>query len=584
MKLDWPASPRLRHALVWSGMGVLALAFWHSAFARLESTGPFDWQFYIQLWEASRIGIQRFGELPLWNPYQCGGITLWGNPQNPQFSPLFLPALLLGTTVAMKLRLVLLTAIGLMGTYVLARRVYAISPIASLLAAVAWACSGFFSWHIAVGHSSFQGFWLFPWVLYYARRAETDARFCAAAAGVIFFMVLDGATYPLPYLALLLGVDTLVRLALSHDRRERLRIFGALAWTGVLALSMAALRVIPTLTTLARLPRNLTDNDFVSVPYTLVMLTARGYTTWRLPPPHFTWPEYGSFVGWVVLVLGVAGLVLCIKRHPSLTVGAVVFFLCMLGSAAPFLPWPWLKRLPVLESLRIPARFVVLFTLHLGLMAGVSLDWLRERLERWQRPGSSALRAALIALLVVAATADIFVVNWRTNDAWTGRELAKAQPEGRYHFASIKAFDKNYASLPQEERGTSQCYEALAWPVPPGLWNGDVPQARITGAGQIADWGHTTNTMWADVQLPEPARVVFNQTFAPGWQSSHGTLVEDAGRTAVDAVPGRYRLELRYRPPEMALSLSLTLLGLVLTLLTAWLATSRRIGSLGRHG
>jgi hypothetical protein len=261
-----------------------------------------------------------------------------------------------------------------------------------------------------------------------------------------------------------------------------------------------------------------------------------------------------------------------------------VFFLFMLGSAAPYLPWPLLRRLPVLESLRIPARFVVLFELYLGLMAGVSLDWLGGQLERWRRPGLKALRAALIPMIVVGATADIFVVNWRTNDAWDGRELSKARPEGRYHFASIKAFHKNYASLPQEERGTSQCYEALAWPFPPEDWNGDVPQARTTGAGQIVDWGHTTNTMWADVDLPDAARVVFNQTFAPGWQSSHGTLVEDRGRSAVDAVSGRYRLELRYRPPEMALSLLLTLAGVVLTILTACFATSTRIGRFVRRG
>ncbi len=575
--------PRRQRALGWAGVVVVAIVFWHSAFARLASTGPDDWQFYVQMWETIRVGIQRFGELALWNPYQCGGVTLWGNPQNPEFSPLFFPALVLGTSVAMKVRLVLLTAVGLMGAYVLATRVYSISRVASSLVAVAWACSGFFSWHVAVGHSPFQTFWLFPWVLYFARRAEADLRFCAAAAAVIFFMVIDGATYPLPYLALLMGADAFFRLVLSRGGRERLRIVAALSWIGVLALSMAALRIIPTLATLRRFPRNLTDDDFISLADALLILTARSHA-WRFDPHDYTWHEYGCFVGWTVLGLGLVGLVISLRKQPALAAGAALFFLCMLGHVAPFFPWPLLKRLPVLESLRIPSRFVVLFTLYLALMAGLSLDWIRAQLDRFWPARARALRGAVVPLIAACAIVDIFVGNLRTNDSWTGRELSTAEPEGRYHFLRPnRRFRLTYASLPQSERGSAQCYEALIWPVPPGLWHGEAPQARITGQGRVVDWGHTTNSMWADVELSAPSRVVFNQTYAPGWQSSQGNVVEDAGRTAVDAEPGQYRVQVRYRPPEMLLSVSLTLVGLVLTVLTATLATPARLSRLMRR-
>jgi hypothetical protein len=577
--------PKWRAIGLYGGLALIALVFWHAAFTDLRSIGEDDWQFFAQMWEAARVAIQRFGEWPLWNPYQCGGITLWGNPQSPAFSPLFLPALALGTALALKARLLLLCWLGLAGMHRLATRVYGLRTLPALLAAVAWVCSGFFSWHTHVGHVPFQTFWLFPWVLYFARRAEADLRYCAAAAAAIFFMVIDGATYPLPYLGLFLACDTLFRLP-AVAARTRLRRLVALAWTGALALTMSALRIVPTLITLRRMPRNLSDTDSISLSDALLILTARKHE-WRFDPHQYTWHEYGCFIGWTVLALGSLGFMLALRKRPSLAASAVFFLLCMLGNVAPFFPWPLLKKLPVLESLRIPSRFVVLFTFYVSLLAALALDWIQAQLERFvpaQGAVPRALRAGLVPLILLAVGMDIFSVNLATNELWTGGDLPRAPPEGRYYLIASMGHVNNFrpiqGRLPQEERGSAQCYEALTWPVPDGLWTGDVPQVRISGAGQVLDWGHTANTMWADLDLPEQARVVFNQTFAPGWRSSRAHIVDDAGRSAVDAPPGRYRLRLEYRPRELGASLLATLFGIGLALLTTMVKSPSRLSRL----
>jgi hypothetical protein len=568
---------RPRAALLWLVMGAFVLLFWHTAFRRLDSTGAHDWRYYIHMWEATRVGIQRFGELPLWNPYQCGGITLWGNPQQWSFSPLFYPTLLIGTPLAFKLRLILLHTFGLVGMYVLARRVHGIRPLGALLAAVSWGCSGFFSWHNLAGHAAFQSFWLFPWVLYSARRAESDARFSAATAGVIFFMAVDGGSYPLPYLALLLGADALFRSIGASGARERLRIVVPLLWTGVLALSLSALRLIPSLVTLARNPRNLDDSDAIGLSEAVLMLTARRHE-WRFDPHPYTWHEYACFVGWTLVALGLVGFVLSLRKQPVLAAGALLFFFCTLGHVAPYFPWPLLKRLPVLGSLRIPSRFVVLFTLYLALLAGQALDALRARLSGSGLGRRRSLGTLVATALTVGALVDLFVVNLSVNDIWRGRDLPDERPTGRYHLVSpepVPEFRARFASLPREERGSAQCYEPLPWPISDELWSGEVAQARVTGDGRVLDDGHTTNTLWAEVDLKAPARIIFNQTFAPGWSSSRGHVVADAGRIAVDASPGKYRLEMRFRPPELALSVAVTLVGVLVTVLTAAFATPR---------
>lgn len=312
------------------------------------------------------------------------------------------------------------------------------------------------------------------------------------------------------------------------------------------------------------------------------MLTARRHE-WRFDPHPYTWHEYACFVGWTLVALGLLGFVLCLRKRPVLAAGALLFFFCTLGHVAPYFPWPLLKRLPVLGSLRIPSRFVVLLTLYLGLLAGLALDWLRDRLSEWGPPRRRALGALVAPVLVVGALVDLFAVNLSVNDIWRGRDLPAELPTGRYHLVSsepVPEFRARFASFPQQELGSAQCYEPLPWPISDQLWSGDVPQARVTGEGRVLDGGHTTNTLWAEVDLKAPARVVFNQTFAPGWSSSRGVLVEDAGRIAVDGSPGKYRLELRFRPPELALSVGTTLVGVLLTLLTAAFASPRRLAGL----
>jgi hypothetical protein len=42
------------------------------------------------VWEAARVALTDFHQLPSWNPYHCGGVVLYQDPQAPFPGPLFL--------------------------------------------------------------------------------------------------------------------------------------------------------------------------------------------------------------------------------------------------------------------------------------------------------------------------------------------------------------------------------------------------------------------------------------------------------------------------------------------------------------
>ena len=92
-----------------------AAALWAPMLAHPRATGFGDWQFFHHMWEAGYVGVWRYGEWPLWDPYHCGGVTLFGNPQSQLLSPFFALALVTDTTIALKLFVLAHAAAGLGG-------------------------------------------------------------------------------------------------------------------------------------------------------------------------------------------------------------------------------------------------------------------------------------------------------------------------------------------------------------------------------------------------------------------------------------------------------------------------------------
>jgi hypothetical protein len=72
----------------WGG-ALLALAcagiYWAPAFARPRSLGPDDWAYFQHTWDVGWVALERYREVALWDPFQCGGVpcsaTPWGRSQ-----------------------------------------------------------------------------------------------------------------------------------------------------------------------------------------------------------------------------------------------------------------------------------------------------------------------------------------------------------------------------------------------------------------------------------------------------------------------------------------------------------------------
>jgi hypothetical protein len=174
------------------------------------------------------LAVGTYREIPLWDPYTCGGLYGLAAPQTRYASPFFLVSMLFGVDRAAPLIFWLCAIIGMEGTFAYARARGAAARFA-LIAAPLAGLAGFYPFALHFGWVQFASFQLVPWLhwgLFRAVRGQTRGAigFAAVAAVAIGF----GGTYTLPMAAIPLALELRMALcatcASAHAPPNRVRV------------------------------------------------------------------------------------------------------------------------------------------------------------------------------------------------------------------------------------------------------------------------------------------------------------------------------------------------------------------------
>lgn len=220
--------------------------------------------------------------------------------------------------------------------------------------------------------------------------------------------------------------------------------------------------------------------------------------------------ERAIFLGYVPLLLAAIGIWLRRGRALTWAVGALLFAILALGPvlqiagagyAAVPLPYRLLQQIPGVNLSRVPARFALLTTLCLAILAGYGLVGLRERFPRL-RQGHAQTSALL--LLVAALLAEHLAAPYpltAVEPAPFYRQLAASAEEGavlELPFSITRAtslFGQTVHGKPLVGGYLSRPldYPILALPpfADPALFVGDItpPLTVATGRGILRESG-----------------------------------------------------------------------------------------------
>jgi hypothetical protein len=588
----------------------LSLVFVAPIFRNVHNLGALDWDANLYMHAVPRITILEYAQIPLWNPYEWGGIPMLGSPWSRFLSPSFTVILAFGTVLGSKIDVWVHLVIGLLGTYLLCRE-RSMGRAAAFTAASAYLFGGWFALTVASGMAVFLGTAFFPWVFLARRRAEADPRFSVALGALGALMLFDGATEPLAMLVVALAFHEAVDLVTRRIRPRRTVAVAIVSLTTFVGLS--AIKLLPMLELLSHRQRSPRLVGGYSIDSLWRALLERGQTLrTEFPPGDGFWrgvswgiDETGAYVGALVLALAAWGVASRWRDHPTLPASLVFFVWTAFGERMPVGPWKLLHALPPFSLARVPERFRFVFLLDLALLAGIGLDALREGLARsnripesWSRHASTAAAglAAIVALDLVSANRIAL------DEAFPVPAVEYPQSERFVQVLRLPHYDERgflgATETPSPLAPSSSLYPAVVAGI--GSARGFEPltprtrlRVRVTGnadyrgeqwlegtQGSVTLVRWTPNALTFDVAAEHAGTLIVNQAFDRGWRSKDGPSPGDENGLLAAAVrPGTTRVELFYRPATFVAGAILS--GLSLLSLAGWLV-GRRFG-LGRH-
>ncbi|MCS6915868.1 MAG: hypothetical protein NZ890_21910 [Myxococcota bacterium] len=537
----------------------------------------YDWRYFDTMTEIARRSVLWYGQVPLWNPYACGGEVDLANPQSLTAAPTFLLVLLFGTAVGLKLSMCLYYALALDGTYRLARHLGA-SPTGAGLAALGFGLSGYQALHLAAGHINFAGVCLYPYLLLCYDRSLRAAEWVVPMGMVAAWIMALGGTFTPP----MAGVLLLLWAGAAAIRLRSLKPLLMLLLGVVVAVGCGAVRALPVLEFLIDHPRPPFRHRVVDV--SLPWQVVGDLFAWRrfapVPGRQYHGHEYAARLPWLLTPLW-AGALLWIRRHapgrraPELLALAMLGLLLSMGQFSPLAPWSLLQHLPVFSALRVPSRFEILVVLALALLSAHGWDAVAARLDL--RAGRRTAVAALLLLAVAADGALYTAQSFR--GVFTVPLRPPAGPQPFYHI------EGHWMTMRQDifaGRGTLGCDEEAPLQRAEALDVGPVPQERLLdpAAGEVISSQWSPNRRVITVDLQRETWLLINSNWNEHFKSHPGRITKVAGRLAVDLSglgPGRHTITVRYAPRSFYLGAVLSALSLPLALAVfVWMRWLRR--------
>ncbi len=490
-----------------------------------------DWDYVMQLGYASRESIIRYGQLPLWNPWKCGGMPLFANPQSRLLTPFFLLVLLFGVPIGLHLEVVLHLALAWSGGYVLGRTL-GMQRIAAAGCATIFAASSWFTARVGTGELVMMACVYFPWLIAFALQHRR-----LAAAVILALMTFEGGPYPSSYAALLLFLILLSQVALKRSTRP---LFDWTAICGV-AFVLVAIQFLPAYRVLAEHPRP-GQLDFNTIGGLITSVFSRNQDVQQATTVLWGFQEMAGYIGPVFALMALVGIVSRPKQSLPWTLVGVLMAMLALGAWGPYWPWPLIHQLPIFSSERLPYRFVIPLVLAIAVLAGFGFDVFSGRKGH----------LVALAIVIVGGVDCLIVSSWQLGYALQDPVDLRAPDPLFTQVRDGTGVSREMLSLTEQNQGVVNCYEYTDWnsPVKAKGDTGYKGEQYLLGTGVVRLLSWSPNKLTYSIDTPKATQLIVNQNYDRSWRLTEGagSVVSADGMLAVLLPPGKQVLELSYRP------------------------------------
>ncbi|WP_309707530.1 YfhO family protein [Armatimonas sp.] len=403
---------------------------------RLGEDGPLSYY----PWRAFAQECLRAGVLPHWKPYSFAGMPFLASLEPGFFSPWFWLTLALPAGLGLLWGMLANLCLGAVGMYFLLLH-YTRSVPAAMFAGLAFVLGTFFTARVGFGHFPvIEAVVGMPWLLLVTEKALVEPR-------SLRWPVLLGALYGVNLLAGFPEISFMVSVVFTLRWLLGLRVapvaltlrYGIVV---LISLGLSAIQLFPALTVLERTSRIALPLSFVreqSVPpLALPMLvipdllgSAAAHNA-LLKGPSAEMPGY---VGVLTLQFALVALLLA-RQQRTWLFGALALggILLAMGTFNPL--YPFLSKLPILNLIARPMRWMFLVAFSLPTLGGLGLAALLDAEKNdlaKLRPYFVGILLLGFVVLVIAVVGQRWLMDWGQAQVYARypehpeRQLAKLQ-------------------------------------------------------------------------------------------------------------------------------------------------------------
>ncbi len=494
---------------------LLAIIVANPIFNPVESVGGSDWDTHLTYNLIAKKSIAEYGQFPLWNPYECGGMPLLAHPESLFLTPFFIFVMIFGAAVGVKIQILLHLILGLIGMYYLARHLD-LKREGSFLAAAVFMFSSVFPLHIIMGHTLWLSVAYIPWTYLFYLKARDQMKWIYLAALSFVLMFFSGSTYIFAFTAVFLGVDFIVRIAFGEKRHIKPLLY--LILLVVLLSSVKGLPMMDFLPHTDQQVHGLSDDEGFGYNFSSFFeaLTTHpesyGFQE-VISGNKYYWFEYSQYIGLLGLVLAAIGLVSDYRKNKKLLVLLLLIVFISFGRNFIINIWSLLHSLPLLSSLKAPSRFNIFIVFILAIFIGKSLERFRD--FRWLRWLIMIVLVVQLGTVSMGLYESAFSNPVPSSEENNFSQHINTNPETTH---PTTGWSYDMYSFALKDQGTINCYEKIhpdvhAVPEQSDVYKGEAH--GIDGPISIHKW--TPNRISVD----EPSMI--NQNHDDGWKKAEET-------------------------------------------------------------
>ena len=561
---------------------ILSFIFYFPVIFSGNNLGIQDWDQTFSWMEFTRLSLASYRQFPWWNPFKCGGMPHFANPQMPVLTIQTLFALLFGTITGIKFSIFFHGIVCFLGFFLLGRQ-YKLSYTGSLIAATLFSFSGITGSFLSTGMVVFTNFAYTPYILFFLNKSQIHWKW-GILAGVIFALSFyAGIHIPLllfTYIVIFSLITSVLEKSMIPLKRLVIMLFSSL----ILSLP----KLLLSIQLLLIYPRQVEEESGYTITNFFYFLLAQKqnlFSEMDIRDYSYTVDENSLYIGLLALILFFIFFIKnnkAVLKNMSLPIVSFIFFWLMLGNNISPSLYLQLQHLPVFSAFRVAQRFRFDFIIPFALLAGGGLDNLQRLLSN---KSVGRILGILLFLLIYInltifshknfLTKTLIIANpdslHATADEFVQTQKKELDLEYKRTIQLPSQFLQSNIFLPwsdeylkiKQMQGTLECYDPIpvkvkAISIEEDKYQGEFYLARPTQTSEIVNVFWSPNKLSFKIDKKAETknnRLIINQNYYPGWivRKKNGSCLKVINHKGLIAADFNFMsddlLTFEYNPP-----------------------------------